>query len=66
MEIQTMAAGPTVVERFLERKVFHMEHKLECVQKAAQEAVEQKTTPAKWRGMMRFIDAIEMPADDPP
>jgi len=64
METQTMAAGPAVAERRLERKVLHLEQKLECVVDAAREAVAAKTTPALWQGMMRMINDIEMPADD--
>ena len=64
METQTMAEGPTVAERRLERKMLHLERKLECAVGTANEAAAANTTLARWQGVVRMINDIEMPADD--
>ena len=63
METQTVAAGPTVAERPLEKNVLHLEQKLEFVVEIARRAVAEKLPLTKWLSLMADIEAVEKPAE---
>ena len=66
METQTVAAGPTVAERRLEKNVLHLEQQLEFLVEMARRGVAEKLLLTQWLSLMADIEVVEKPADDPP